>query len=64
MEEINNYWAVYFLFLSPVMWRVLLLWVILWLPALQLFQAKETHGDVWAVLWRCVDEAGFGHLQE
>lgn len=29
---------------------VILLRVILRLPALQLFEAEETHGDVWTVL--------------
>lgn len=28
----------------------ILLGVILWLPALQLFEAEETHGDIWAVV--------------
>lgn len=38
-------------------------WVVLWLPALQLLEAEEAHGDVWAGLWRGVDEASFGHLE-
>lgn len=43
---------------------VILLWVILRLPALQLFEAEETHGDVRAVFWRGVNEASFGHLEK
>lgn len=45
-------------------WVIILLWVILRLPAFQLFEAEETHGDVWAVIWWGVDETGFGHLQK
>lgn len=45
-------------------WGIILLWVILRLPAFQLFEAEETHGDVWAVVWRGVDEASFGHLEK
>lgn len=41
----------------------ILLGVVLRLPALQLFEAEETHGDIWAVVWRGVDEASFGHLR-
>lgn len=43
---------------------LILLWVILRLPALQLFEAEETHGNVWTVFWRSVDEASSSHLEE
>lgn len=43
---------------------VILLWIVLRLPALQLFEAEETHGTVWAVLRRGVNEASFGQLQK
>lgn len=45
-------------------YEVILLRVILRLPALQLFEAEETHGDVWTVLRRGVNEASFGHLEK
>lgn len=43
---------------------IILLWVILRLPALQLFKAEETHGDVWTVIRRGVNKTSFGHLEK
>ena len=40
------------------------LWVIIWFPALQLFEAEEALGRVRAVLGRGMDEARFCHLEK
>lgn len=42
----------------------LLQWLVVRLPAFQLFEAEETHGGVRTVVCWCVDEARFGHLQK